>query len=148
MHTHYTHVHSCLDHLFLSQGWEWLPVPLICCHAEYPLPSFRPSDRETRLERSRHTSRKRQRSKTEETRRVQDERRLRRHLPDRNPDSSSPRLSDTQTQKQEEQNRENDLLALPTVNDAKMIIMPESLQWCQKSIAISHFRRLANTIST
>ncbi len=33
-----------------------------------------------------------------------------------------------------ERKRQNDSLMLPTMDDAKMIIMPESLQWCQNPL--------------
>lgn len=78
---------------------------------------------------------------------MEDERRLRRHLPDRNP--KFPFLvEDTQTRIHEtEAEREDDSFMLPTVNDAKMIIMPEIPAMMPKSIAISTLRQLANTIS-
>lgn len=75
--------------------------------------------------------------KTEQNRRVEDERRLRRHLPDRNLEFPFV-VTDTQThiykergkerEREKEQKRENDSVTLPAVDHAKMIIMPKFLQ--------------------
>lgn len=83
--------------------------------------------------------RKRQSKKTEQSRRVEDERRLRRHLHNRNPEFPflvKRHTTHTYTQRERERarKRENDSLTLPTVDDAKMIIMPESLQCCQNPL--------------
>lgn len=62
--------------------------------------------------------------------------------------------SSSQTHKQvyikesrRERKRKDDSLLLPTVNDAKMIIMPGSLRRCQNSLPSPNLRQLAKTLS-
>lgn len=62
------------------------------------------------------------------SRREDDERRVRRHLPDRNPNfNSCHRQTNTRTHNRGRE-REDDSFMLPTVDDAKMIIAADSLQ--------------------
>lgn len=44
------------------------------------------------------------------------------------------RYTNTHNKREWEQRKENCSLTLPTLDDAKMIIMPESLQWCQNPL--------------
>lgn len=76
-----------------------------------------------------------QKGRAERSRRVEDERRLRRYLPDRNlefpflvADTHTYIQRERERERETEQKRENDSLRLPAVDHAKMIIMPESLQ--------------------
>lgn len=67
------------------------------------------------------------------SRREDDERRVRRHLPDRNPKFQFLSQADKHTytqqrQRERERVREDDSFMLPTVDDAKMIIVADSLQ--------------------